>query len=319
MFDDRGDLSAQRPGVRLQCCFDFRISSEIPLPELPFARPDDDRPIVSIRRARVPARLPGGGQPQWHLEARGDEALLTVPDVARFLITGGVEIQVDRLPNSTERQVRLFLLGSALGILAHQRGLLPLHANAVVVAGNAYAFCGPSGAGKSTLAAHFERRGYSLLSDDVCAVELCEIDQALAWPGIPQVKLWKDAALTFGYAQSALEPVAEQIEKYRVPYARPRGPRPVPLKRLYVLSSAAGDHECGIVRLTGSDAMAAVVANTYRGLYLAPMGLSALHFRRCAAVLRSVRVYAAPRRWGFDSFDREAERLERHMLDESVE
>ena len=113
--------------------------------------------------------------------------MLTVDGVGRYLVRGGAEILVDAAGGAAERDVRLFLLGSALGILCHQRGLLPLHANAVVANGAAYAFAGHSGAGKSTLAAHFAQAGYEILCDDVCVISFDEAGQPLAWPGLPRL------------------------------------------------------------------------------------------------------------------------------------
>src|SRR5258708_9269606 len=76
-----------------------------------------------------------------------------------------------------------------MGAIFHQRGLLPLHANAIEVGGQAVAFVGPSGAGKSTLAAYFRDRGYRVLCDDVCVVSFGSDGEPLAWPGIPRIKL----------------------------------------------------------------------------------------------------------------------------------
>ncbi len=214
--------------------------------------------------------------------------------------------------------MRLFLLGSALGILAHQRGLVPLHANAVVVNGGAYAFCGPSGAGKSTLAGHFQRSGYELLCDDVCPVASDANGRPVAWPGVPRLKLWSDAAQALGHDPATLDTIAEGIPKYHLPVTRPGAPRAVPLRRLYVLGRIEKDGIVSgggtITRLTGRDALQAVLAHTYRGMYLPQMGLSARHFGHCAAMLGSLEVYSAPRVWGFDVFEREAARLERHIL-----
>jgi hypothetical protein len=299
-------------------CFDFGLASELPLPGLAPAAAEDRRPLVELRVARLPERLAGAGAAQTHLQVSGTDALLLVPGVARFLIRGGRQILVDPLPAVSERQLHLFLLGSALGILAHQRGLVPLHANAVIADGGAHAFCGPSGAGKSTLAAHFQKRGYDLLCDDVCPVAIDEQDRPFAWPGIPRLKLWADAARALGHDPAALEGVAEGVEKFHLPVDRSRHPRPhpIPLRRLYVLDRAAAADNGTITRLTGQEAMQAVLANTYRGMYLAPMGLAARHFRQCAAMLESLAVYRAPRAWGFDVFAREAARLERHMMEE---
>ena len=57
----------------------------------------------------------------------------------------------------------------------------------------------------------------------------------------------------------------------------------------------------------------------YRGFCLEPMGLHARHFRQCAAMLSSVRVYAVTRQWGFDGFEREVDRLEQHLFEEGEE
>lgn len=295
-------------------CFDFRLASQLPLPDLATAVDDDARPLVELRVASLPALLPGAGPPHWHLQTAGTDALLQVPGVARFLMRDGQEILVDPVPGVSERRLLLFLLGSALGILAHQRGLVPLHANTVVANGGAYAYCGPSGAGKSTLAAHFQKSGYELLCDDVCPVGFDDRDRPMAWPGVPRLKLWPDAARALGHDPAGLDQIADGIEKYHLPVTPVGEPRAVPLRRLYVLGRAKVDGDGAITRLTGRDAMQAVLANTYRGMYLPTMGLAAWHFGQCAAMLGSIEVYSAPRVWGFEVFEREAERLERHIV-----
>lgn len=299
---------------RAYSCFDFRLLSDLPLPELGVAADDDSRPLVRVRSAHVAARLAGGKEALQGLQVAGSTALLTIPNVGRFLIDHGREIVVDPHPGVSPRDVRLFLLGSALGILCHQRGLLPLHANAVVVRGAVCAFAGPSGAGKSTLAAAFQARGYPLLADDVCMVDAGRAGAALAWPGIPRLKLWADAARAFGHDDTRLERVADGLDKYHVPGGPMAPALPVPLRRLYLLCRREADGPHGFVRLRGHEAMAEVMAHTYRGFCLDALGLAERHFRQCAEVLASVAVYLAPRQWGFDCFEREVDTLERHML-----
>jgi hypothetical protein len=65
--------------------------------------------------------------------------------------------------------------------------------------------------------------------------------------------------------------------------------------------------------------MEAIMAQTYRGLYLATMGLASRHFLQCAALANRIEVYAATRAWGYEAFEREADRLERHLLEEHSE
>ena len=52
-----------------------------------------------------------------------------------------------------ESDVRVFLLGSCIGALLHQRGILVLHAGAIHTDKGAVLFTGPWGIGKSTLLA----------------------------------------------------------------------------------------------------------------------------------------------------------------------
>ncbi|HEY6816882.1 MAG TPA: hypothetical protein VI168_15205 [Croceibacterium sp.] len=297
----------------LYSCFDFCLRSEISLNELSPAPEPASRPLVEVRLGPVPEVLPGAQRPYGGIQAAGDAVLLTVRDTARYLVRGGREILVDPFPHAAERNVRLFLLGSALGILVHQRGLLPLHANAVVAGGGAYAFAGHSGAGKSTLAAHFARRGYEVLCDDVCVVGFDEAGVPLAWPGLPRLKLWADAAAAFGHDSASLDRAVEGLDKYHVPLAPTGEQRPVPLRRLYLLARTAGGEAPTIRRVTGQQAMTAVMQQTYRNQYLGPMGLAADHFRLCAALLARIEVYEARRDWGYEVFAREAELLESHI------
>ena len=301
----------------LYSCFDFRLRSEIALGELaPAADPQDGRPIVEVRLGSVPETLPGSGGAVGGFEVSGSEALLAVAAAGRYLVRAGREIIVDPAPGGSERMLRLFLLGSALGILCHQRGLLPLHANAIVVGDGACAFAGPSGAGKSTLAAYFARAGHDVLCDDVCVVDPDRAGGPLAWPGLPRLKLWGDASQAFGHDTERLDRVIEGMDKYQValPASQSRGP--LPLRRLYLLSRAEDGAKAEIARLRGRAAMDVIMAQTYRGLYLRPLGLEGRHFRQCVALAASIEVYAAPRAWGYDRFDDEAGRLARHLLEE---
>lgn len=297
----------------LYACFDFRFASDIPLGELTTAAADDEREIVGIRLGEVADTLHGATEPQFGLQAIGDTALLIVPGVGRYLIRNGREIIVSPETDASERNVRLFLLGSALGILAYQRRILPIHANAIVVEGGAYAFSGPSGAGKSTLAAHFAAAGFEVLCDDVCGVTFDPDGTPIAWPGLPRLKLWQDAARAFGHDPAALDRAIEGQEKFHVAIDETHGVRPVPLRRLYTLARAEDGKPGTIVRRKGSEAMGTVMTNTYRGEYLATLGLTAWHFARSAEMLRRIAVFEVSRAWGYDVFQQEAARLVAHV------
>jgi hypothetical protein len=287
--------------------FGLVIASEIELAELEPA-PAGTVPDAVVRRGAVTLPEANSGY-----SAAGEGTLLTIPRVGRYLISGGSEIVVDPAPGASERNVRLFLLGSAFGALLHQRGLLPLHANAIEIDGRAFAFCGHSGAGKSTVAAWFHDRGHRILADDVCVIGFDESGGALAYPGIPRLRLWKEALEASGRQAGAFARSFDDLDKYDVPTDRRAPPRPLPLGAIYLLRrTGEGAAPAEVRRLAGVDAVETLVSNTYRGAYLKTIGRTGAHLAACLAVARAVPVFLAERAWGFDRFEAQATRLEAH-------
>lgn len=235
--------------------------------------------------------------------------LLHVGEAGRFLIADGRSIRVAPAPGASERNVRLYLLGSAFGVLLHQRGLLPLHANAIEIEGRAVAFLGHSGAGKSTMAAWFHDRGFNVLADDVCVVTTDR--QILAWPGIPRLRLWREALEHSGRTADGYEMSFDDMDKYNVPTRREGLAAPLPLGAVYLLARA-GDEAPSIRPLGGMAAVDALVANTYRGGYLPVLGGAGRHLGQCVALARSLPVFEVKRAWGYDALDAELARLEAH-------
>jgi hypothetical protein len=161
--------------------FGFRLASDLEFPELPTAE-GPGRADAEIRVGRLPPASAGGSLPVPTAEG----AQFSIPDVARYAVLDGRRITVDPADGADPKNVRLYLLGSAMGLLLHQRGVLPLHANAVEIEGRAFAFMGPSGAGKSTLAAWFHDQGYRVVADDVCAVQFDGRSRPTVSQGLPR-------------------------------------------------------------------------------------------------------------------------------------
>jgi hypothetical protein len=152
----------------------------------------------------------------------------------RIRVSAGVEIMVDA-SLSSPAQARDYLLGTAMGAVLHQRGYLPLHANVMEWNGRAYAFAGASGAGKSTLAARLQAQGFGFLSDDICALSFDAQGRPRAWPGIPRVKLWRDAVAELSMDASRLRPLSWTTEKFEAPVAGQVGHHSLPLAAVYDL------------------------------------------------------------------------------------
>jgi hypothetical protein len=282
--------------------FGLTLQSELELPEL-FPADAGDRPDILIRFGAIE-----GGQ-----SITPEGIRLVIPKVGSYLASGGCEILIDPVPGTSARNLRLFLLGSALGGILHQRGLLPLHANAIEIDGRAVAFMGHSGAGKSTMAAWFLDRGYRVLADDVCVVTMDETGQPLAHRGIPRLRLWRQAIEVSGRTVDDYELAFDDMDKFNVPTPRPRDNRPVPLDHIYLLEKAEEQgRSAGVRRLAGVEAVDALVANTYRGGYVGPIGGTKRHLLACLDLVRKAPLFAARRIWGFEHFNAEAAQLEAH-------
>lgn len=304
----REELPASSGTYRL---FGLNVRSDVPLLDLDRASADGP-PDVAIVRADQAG--PFGAQ---GLSSSGSDMVLTVTGVARYTIGGGRRIKVEAAPGADWRNLRLYLLGSAFGALLHQRGMLPLHANAIDLNGRAIAFLGHSGAGKSTMAAWFHDRGYRILADDVCVVRADREGLAVAHAGLPRLRLWKDALEKGGRSSADYQRSFDGLEKFDVPTHKRDGPDHMPLAAIYRLGrSEACATEAQIRRLTGVEAVDALVGNTYRGSFVRHLGGTGRHLMDCVALAKAVPVFTADRFWGYERFDAEAERLEAHALAE---
>lgn len=290
--------------------FGLRIRSEIPLPEL-FSSTDGGEPDVVIRLAPLQQN-----QSDTEVHSDGEGMLLHIPEVALYRIEGGREILVDPHADVPERNVRLFLLGSAFGALLHQRGLLPLHANAVEIGGKAVAFMGASGEGKSTVAAWFHDRGDRIITDDVCVIAFENDGLAYARPGLPRLRLWAEALTFMGRETSSYNRSyvgREKTDKFDVPIdATAAAQSPVPLASVYLLDRG---ERFSIVQMHRLEAAEAIFANTYRGSYLSRAGGAQSHWQSVVRLVQSTQVYRAFRERSLQKLDEECARLRGHAAD----
>jgi hypothetical protein len=270
---------------KLYRLFGLTIASDRTLPDLPVAEDNTtvdvdvrERPSIAIEADEL-TPVEGG-------------AVLSIAGVARYEVTAGRSMFVTPDPAADPGDVRLYLLGSAMGLLLYQRGLMPLHANAVVVDSRAFAFAGASGAGKSTLAAWFVRRGLPLLTDDVCVIVRPSNSPPLVVPGPRRLRLWRDAVEVHGADPDCLPrsfPSLPDHDKYDVVVpAAQTFTSAVPLGAIFVL---ADGEELDFQRLSGLAAAEELFAHSYRGAFAHLSGIVADHFTHCVALARDTPVF----------------------------
>lgn len=257
------------------------IHSELPLPEL----------VPSDKPADVVIRLGKLNEPQQKRSDGGNYLLAKIAELGMVLVKEGKEIVLDPHPDIDEAMIRTFLLGVIFCVLLRQRGLLVLHASSVVINGSAVAFMADSGCGKSTLAECFHAHGYSILTDDVLAIQVNE-QQPLVIPGFPQIKLWPDAAASFGHVPDSLPLLHSQTVKRVHRLQEGFWQKSVPLKKIYVL--AGGTHP-EIVPLEPKQSFGELVRHSREMQALTAPEFLREHFRQCTTVVQKVPIYSLRR------------------------
>lgn len=274
--------------------FGLNISSAIPLPASPVPPQQDAIPDIIIAYGETPVSL---NNPQFkgvRFQAAPGEFLLRVDNVARYHVQNGSSITISPEVGAMNDDILVFLMGSAMGALLHQRRILALHAGAIVVNGKSVIFAGPSGIGKSTLIAGLHRRGYHFLADDVCAVMIHNGRPAVI-PGFPRLKLWTDILKKLDTDKNELKSIrsGKNLEKYYLPVENIQE-NPISVHSLFILETINTDR-MEIIELKGMKKIDPLIENTYRFRFLKGLGGKTDHFRQCAAVADKAAVYRAIR------------------------
>lgn len=273
--------------------FKLPIVSELSFPELlPIAQPKASNPNqISIKFAEVSAQgLQTSTTNGLYYQANESELWLTIPGIARFLVSHGNQILVHPLGNTDEDTLRVFLLGSCMGALLMQRNLFLLHGNAIKMGEHSIAFAGHSGAGKSTVSGAFYKRGYSILADDVCAIS----SEGHVMPSFPQIKLWQDAATHLGIETKCLRKIRPRIEKFAVPLEHQFYSETLPLKLIYILQVHNKD-EFNFELIDGVKKLRPLQNNSYRKVYLKGLAKEKTHFLRTAQLANQTLVVSITR------------------------
>jgi hypothetical protein len=263
------------------------IRSGIDLPELPPCTGTGTLPDVHVARGQVRRVCPVLTDDGCAFWAKPREAKLFYDGVGAFHVIDGSRIVVESADGVDEREIRFFILGPAMAMLLHQRGLLPIHANAVEIDGVAVLFTGFSGRGKSTLAATLCSRGHRLVADDICPVDVSR-HRPVVVPGIPQIRLLPESIRTLGESMSG-PTVHPRTDKYAWRVRSGASPAPVPLERIYVISDGDDIH---VQRLQPHEAFGQLVASTYpvAAHLMEADGTAKRHFSQCVSLAGRARV-----------------------------
>lgn len=214
----------------------LRVESDLAFPELtPWDGPSRAPAEIEFR-LRFVAPLEDPNDSRSRFEVRGPDAIVfLIRGVGRVMIEQGRRVVFDVFPDVAPLALRANFIGIIQAVLWHQRGLLPLHASAVLVGDRAIAVAGPSEAGKSVTAAALTTLGYPLVADDFTVIDW-QPQQPLVFPAYQKLRLQKDACDKLGLLDAAVAEAHPSREKYVLATKAASASAPLPITDIFILA-----------------------------------------------------------------------------------
>jgi hypothetical protein len=264
--------------------------SDIPLTSVPTLAHAGESVDVLIQIASGHSPIVKSGR--WVMfEHSAECSFIGIQGVADFEIREGRQIRIWPAAGATQKDIEIILSGPAWATLCHQRGMLPLHASAIVTKEGITAFAGRSGAGKSTTAALLSSLGYDLVADDILPISFNRNSVPGAWPYLRRLKLHDEPIIELGLTPT--ETVGDKLDKKKY-FVRPKSAgddKWSRLGRLYLLEIDSSDSRASIDRIDGAEAVRALVDQTYHFSFILGSGRFRDHLAFCAQLASKIAIY----------------------------
>jgi hypothetical protein len=274
--------------------FGLTILSEIDLPELFSVDKPRHSADIEIKIGNLIGIFPELNGKSNHIVINKSLVVFQIPKVALFSIQDGKYITISPFDNADNDVIRLYILGTCMGILLMQRKILPLHGSVFEANGKAYAIVGDSGAGKSTLASVFLKEGFKLLSDDVIAIAFLDNKTPYVIPSYPQQKLWENSLNKIGMPSLDYKPLFERETKYAIPIHTQFRETPLPLSGIFELEMIDRG-SVHIEQVKGVEGVKTLYTHTYRNFIIPQLGLQEWHFDISTKIINNIDMYKLQR------------------------
>jgi hypothetical protein len=235
---------------------------------------------TQIKTAVVPRTLPDASANGALWQASPGRFLLHAPAVARFLVDDGRTITIDPAPLAAAADVGRFLRMAPLAALLYQRGILAFHAASAANSKGTILLAGDSGAGKSTLLKALLDRGWTMLADELSAVDLDRGRELRVWPTFPEIRLWKNPGQNANETPAAPDP---ESNWRNLPMRTQFACAPQPLRAIYWLTTHNAD-QIERETLEGMERFRAPGTMAYNS-HIADVLLDRVEYMRSAAIL----------------------------------
>lgn len=285
--------------------FGLNAASDIMLPQLVET---EGEPDIYIVRGKVSEEIESAIVKGEYIQVSESELLYTVRGVGRYHVSSGRYVVVEPFSECSEQLVQLYLLGSAMGAVLLQKGILPIHGSAVVIQDKAFVITGCSGAGKSSLTLALREMGCKFLTDDIAALTQDKDGTIYVQPSYPQQKLWKDSIEAIGDDVEALTQISSSKEKYYYPVLQGFCDHPVRLGAVCELVPC-DDDVTELRAVNGVEKVDVLMRNIYRYQFACYFGKGQAYFRKCADIAGSVKTFRLLRPFGRFTAGEQAELL----------
>ena len=150
--------------------YNLKLSANLPLQKFGLkTAPSKDTDI----KVRMGATLTAIPKKTYFLDK--EHSSVYIKNVAQFKVSKGRKISIFPHENVSLEEISGALLNFPIATCMSQKGFIVIHASSITKNNVTIMFCGQSHAGKSTLAYAFKKKGWEILSEDICVIEDAEI------------------------------------------------------------------------------------------------------------------------------------------------
>jgi len=288
-------MSAMCAAFNIYKVYGLKIRSEILISELPIiSNLEDECFDATISYGKVLEEIKDAICKNEVIQISKNEFILRVRGVANYYVANGNSIIVEPEAESNMEDVKLFLLGTSLGVMLMQRNTIAIHGGTIVVNGKGIIISGHTGVGKSTLISAFRDKGCFFLADDVSAVENTPDGEIIIHPSYPQQKLCRDAMESMSYDINKYIKVDPIRDKYAIYSDEKFLYSPVKFSAIYEINIGKSN-KVEISEVSGSKKIIILLRNIYRIELCKYIGFNPQYFKYCMNIASNVRIYEITR------------------------
>jgi len=277
--------------------FGLVIDSEIEFSEM---LPTKGLSVVTIKKGKLPIEKRELkkeleiGRSKVHLYT-DNTCLINFHEVGFFYVSTDYEVTFQLFPNAILEEIRAVILTVVLPAILYLRKTIALHGSVIAFKDHCILFTGKSGAGKSTMAGRFIKKGYCIISDDICVIK-SKSQLPYAVPALPQLKLNNDSSDFLEHIATELHQISPRAEKNWLRIEGQFEEKELPLKAIYEITTTDDHIQEEIIKLHGKDKLETIFENTYKPGVIEFMDLKKQFFQQSLWLASTVNVYQFKRR-----------------------